>query len=155
MTEQKAAFVDGTLSTGIAAGIFFVTRGGIGGGEFGPYLADSFFVLILAGFLIKEPVSIIKESLIELAGGTLQDDNKRETFEQAVYSSIPETMQVEDIFVSKNGSQYVLLVYVSTSEAAYLKKDILSARDKILEKLSKEHPYLSLDLIPEGKPAIE
>jgi len=73
-TEQKATFVDGTLSMGIGLGIFFLTRGGAGDGAgFIPYLADSFFVLILAALLIKEPLTIIRESVIELAGGTLQD----------------------------------------------------------------------------------
>ncbi|AOY78470.1 hypothetical protein BJL90_19645 [Clostridium formicaceticum] len=155
-TEQKATFVDGTLSLGIAAGIFFLTTGGAGS-KFGfiPYLADSFFVLILVSILIKEPLAIIRESVIELAGGTLQDKEKREAFERAVYLNMPKTFNIEDIFISKNGSKYIVLIYISTDEAVYPRKDIIETKDKITGILSKDHPYLSLDIIPEGKPIQE
>ncbi len=151
-TEQKATFVDGTLSMGIAAGIFFLTTGGAGSeSSFIPYLADSFFVLILASILIKEPLAIIRESVIELAGGTLQDLEKRETFEKAIYANMPKSIKIEDIFMSKNGSKYILLIYISTEEASYPKKDIVDAKKKIYGILSKDHPYLSLDIIIEGE----
>lgn len=150
-TEQKATFVDGTLSLGIGVGVFFLSRGGTGvGSSFVPYLADSFFVLILASILINEPLTIIRESVIELAGGTLQDQEKRQLFETTIYSNMPETLKIEDIFISKNGSQYILLIYISTDETCYLRKDITETKDKITDILAKDHPYLSLEIIPEG-----
>jgi divalent metal cation (Fe/Co/Zn/Cd) transporter len=155
-TEQKATFVDGTLSLGIGLGVFFLSRGGGGfGGGFIPYLADSFFVLILASMLIKEPLTIIRESVIELAGGTLQDKEKREAFETAIHSNMPEKIKVEDIFISKNGSRYIVLIYISTEESYYTRRDIIETKTKISVILSKDHPYLSLDLIPEGNPIQE
>ena len=84
-TEQKASFVDGTLSIGIAAGIFALVHfTGNGATSFIPYLADSFFVLILAALLIKEPLKIIKESVIESAAGSLQNKNTRKQFESTI-----------------------------------------------------------------------
>jgi divalent metal cation (Fe/Co/Zn/Cd) transporter len=155
-TEQKATFVDGTLSLGIGLGVFFLSQGGTGfGGGFIPYLADSFFVLILATMLIKEPLTIIRESVIELAGGTLQDQEKREEFETVINSNMPENLRIEGIFISKNGSQYIVLIYISTDETFYSRKDIIETKDKITGILSKEHPHLSLDMIPEGNPIIE
>ena len=153
-TEQKATFVDGTLSLGIGLGIFFLSQGGTGGG-FIPYLADSFFVLILATMLIKEPLTIIRESVIELAGGTLQNQAKRKEFETAINSNMSENLRIEGIFISKNGSQYIVIIYISTDEAFYSRKDIRETKDKIITILSKEHPHLSLDIIPEGNPIIE
>ncbi len=120
-----------------------------------PYLADSFFVLILAALLIKEPLTIIRESVIELAGGTLQDQRKRKIFETAIYSNMPETLKVEDIFISKNGSKYIVIIYISTDETYYNRKDIIETKDKITRILVKDHPYLSLDMIPEGNPVQE
>ena len=152
-TEQKATFVDGTLSLGIGLGVFFLSQGsGDVGGGFIPYLADSFFVLILASILIKEPLTIIRESVIELAGGTLQDLKKRQEFESVIYSNMPENLKVEGIFISKNGSQYIVLIYISTDESFYTRKDIAETKEKISVILSKEHPHLSLDMIPEGNP---
>jgi divalent metal cation (Fe/Co/Zn/Cd) transporter len=118
-------------------------------------LADSFFVLILAALLIKEPLTIIRESVIELAGGTLQDQEKRKNFETAIYSNMPETLKVEEIFISKNGSQYIVIIYISTDETYYTKKDIIETKNKISGILSKDHPYLSLDMIPESNPVQE
>lgn len=155
-TEQKATFVDGTLSLGIGLGVFFLSQGGVGvDGGFIPYLADSFFVLILATMLIKEPLIIIRESVIELAGGTLQNKKKREEFETVINSNIPEKIKIEGIFISKNGSQYVVLIYISSDEDFYSKKDIIETKVKIKGLLSKNHPHLSLDMIPEGNPIID
>lgn len=154
-TEQKATFVDGTLSLGIAGGIFALTMGGTGGeGSFVPYLADSIFVLILASILIREPVGIIKESIIELAGGTLQNQEKRELFEETVRSSLSGRLTIEDIFISKSGSKYMILVYISAEGDAYVKTDIRNGKRAILNKLAGQHPYLSVDLIPEGEPLL-
>lgn len=152
-TEQKVAFVDGTLSTGVAAGFFFLTIMGPGSESgFIPYLADSIFVLILASILIKEPLAIIRESVVELAGGTLQDQEKREVFERVIDSNMPKGITIEDIFISKNGSKYIIKIYISTDEAGYPIRDIIDIKNKIRLILSKDHPYLSLDMIPEGKP---
>ncbi len=150
-TEQKATFVDGTLSLGIGVGIFFLSQG-TNGPSFIPYLADSFFVLILAFLLIKEPLTIIRESVIELAGGTLQDEKKRTLFEETIYAHMAKSLHVEEIFMSKNGSQYVVLIYITTDKEVYSRHDILKSKDAIMGALKKDHPYLSLDLIPEGSP---
>lgn len=151
--EQKVTFVDGILSLGIGLGVFFLSQGGdsIGGG-FIPYLADSFFVLILATMLIKKPLTIIRESVIELAGGTLQNQAKRKEFETVINSNMPENLNIEGIFISKNGSQYIVLIYISTDEAFYSRKDIRETKEKIECILLKDHPHLSLDMIPEGNP---
>jgi hypothetical protein len=56
---------------------------GNGGNSFISYLSDSFFVLILAALLIKEPLKIIKESFIEVAAGSLYN-NTRNQFESII-----------------------------------------------------------------------
>ncbi|MEN1761406.1 hypothetical protein [Anoxynatronum sibiricum] len=121
------------------------------GGDFIPYLADSIFVLFLTTLLIKEPVAIIKNSLIEMAGGTLQDHHKRSYFEEVVHQNMPTHILVEDVFISKNGSQYIILVYITTYQPSYLKKEIIDTKNQIARILQKDHPHLSLEMIPEGK----
>lgn len=150
-TEQKATFVDGTLSFGIGLGVFFLSGDNSGaGGGFIPYLADSFFVLILAAMLIKEPLSIIRDSVIELAGGTLQDNAKREYFEGVIKDNILKEYTIEDIFISKNGSKYIVIIYISTISDSYFRKDIIAMKEKIYGILSKDYQYLSLEVIPES-----
>ncbi|UNC91254.1 cation transporter [Candidatus Contubernalis alkaliaceticus] len=151
-TEQKSSFVDGTLSLGVVVVALFLTMGGAElGGDFVPYLADSIFVLFLTSMLIMEPVTIIRDSLIEMAGGTLQDQEKRKYFEEVVSSNMPKGLIIEDVFISKNGSQYIILIYISTKEPSYFKKDIIDTKNKITQILQKNHPHLSLEMIPEGK----
>ena len=152
-TEQKATFVDGTLSLGIGLGVFFLSSGDVGdSSSFIPYLADSFFVLILSSMLIKEPLTIIRESVIELAGGMLQDNAKREALEEIIITNMPKTLKIEDILISKNGSKYIILIYISTDQVFYTKKDIINAKATITGMLEADHPHLSVDIIPEGSP---
>lgn len=151
-TEQKSAFVDGTLSMGVVVVALFLSMGGAElGGNFIPYLADSIFVLFLTTLLIKEPVTIIKNSLIEMAGGTLQDHDKRSYFQEVVHQNMPTHILVEDVFISKNGSQYIILIYITTYQPSYLKKEIIDTKNQIARILQKDHPHLSLEMIPEGK----
>lgn len=110
-TEQKSSFVDGTLSLGVVVIAIFLIMGGAKlGGDFVLYLADSIFVLILSSLLISEAVSIIREALIEMAGGTLQDKDKHKLFEDVIHSNMPKDLIIQDIFISKNGSQYSIMV---------------------------------------------
>ena len=148
-TEQKSTLVDGTLSLGIGLGVFFLSSGDASGSiSFIPYLADSFFVLILSSMLIKEPLTIIRESLIELGGGTLQDAAKRKAFEKIIINNMPEALRIENIFISKNGSKYIILIYISTDQEFYTKKDIIDTKATITSMLEADHPHLTVDIIP-------
>jgi len=151
-TEQKSSFVDGTLSLGVVViAIFLIMGGAERGGDFVLYLADSIFVLILSSLLISEAVSIIREAIIEMAGGTLQDKDKRKLFEDVIYSTMPKDLIIQDIFISKNGSHYSIMIYITTNEPGYLRKDIIDTKNEIVRILQKDHPHLSLKMIPEGK----
>ena len=68
---------------------------------------------------------------------------------------MPEALRIEDIFISKNGSKYIIIIYVSTDQAFYTKKDIIDAKATITGILKVDHPHLSVDIIPEGTPIIE
>jgi len=48
-----------------------------------------------------------------------------------------------------------VIIYISTDETYYTKKDIIETKNKISGILSKDHPYLSLDMIPESNPVQE
>jgi divalent metal cation (Fe/Co/Zn/Cd) transporter len=148
-TEQKASFVDGTLSFGIAIGIIFLTRfPDDNGGNFIPYLADSLFVLILSSFLVKEPLTIIKEAIIELAGGTLQNEKTKRSFEKAIEESKVKNIIITDYHLSKNGSKYVILLNVDTKTATINKQDLAEMKKNIELKLKEEYPYLYIEIIP-------
>ncbi len=44
-----------------------------------------------------------------------------------------------------------MIISISTDEACYARNYIIEAKRKIAGILAKDHPYLSLDMNPEGK----
>jgi uncharacterized protein len=150
-TEQKAAFVDGTMSLGIAAGVFFLMQGGgTTGAGFVPYLADSVFVLILTVILIREPLSMIRESVIELAGGKLQSRDCQSYFEEVIHRHTAELWHVEDVFISKNGSRYILMVYISPLDGVFNICAAEQMKTAVLTEVSDRFPHVYLQIIPEA-----
>lgn len=148
-TEQKASFVDGVLSFGIAIGVIMVlTFSGDGTGSFIPYLADSIFVLILASFLIKEPIKIIKESVIELASGTLQNENTKKIFENVIEKHKSKNYKIKNRILSKNGSKYVIILYVESKDETYNIKDLKNIKNNIEKDLKQNYEYIFVDIIP-------
>jgi divalent metal cation (Fe/Co/Zn/Cd) transporter len=147
-TEQKASFVDGVLSFGIAAGVFILVNFSGSGYGFVPYLADSIFVLSLSLFLIKEPIKIIKESVIELASGTLQNENTRKKFENIIVKNKLPHLNLIDKIISKNGSKYMIILYVKSKDGNYKDKDMKKMKNNIEKELRKDYEYVFVDIIP-------
>jgi divalent metal cation (Fe/Co/Zn/Cd) transporter len=148
-TEQKASFVDGVLSFGIAFGvIMLVFFSSNEGSSFVPYLADSIFVLILSSILIKEPIKIIKESVIELASGTLQNENTKKHFENVIENNKPKKLTIKEKILSKNGSKYIIILYIESEDGNYKDKDLKTMKNNIEKELKKDYEYVFVDIIP-------
>lgn len=148
-TEQKGSFVDGTLSFGIAAGVFILVNfTGNQESSFIPYLADSIFVLVLSSFLIKEPLKIIKESVIELASGTLQNKKTRQHFENIIQKNLSNQFKIKDKILSKNGSQYMVILYVESQDGNFEINKIKYIKENIEKELKKDYEYIFIDIIP-------
>ncbi len=150
-TDQKAAFVDGVMSAGIAAGVFFLVRAVESGGPTGwiPYLADAVFTLVLSSMLIKEPVAIIKNSVIELAGGVLQDKEAGRIFEQTIRDAVPNTFRIVHVYLSKTGSRYMAVVYLYPCEPSGVVSvtDLGKIKEHIRSVLAPNYPHVHLELI--------
>ena len=146
--DAKASLTDGTLSVGIAVGVFFLagTATDSAGTAWIPYLADSVITLILAAILIREPLTIIRTSIIELAGGTLQDTHTRQVFRSAVASAVQNKFEVADLYLSKTGSRYMLVAYLKAEGEVPMER-LLEVRRHIEQRLRPEYPHLHLELI--------
>ncbi|CAM3931716.1 DUF418 domain-containing protein [Alkalicoccus chagannorensis] len=149
-TEQKSTLVDGSLSLGIAAGVFFLMQGGGGNAGFVPYLADAIFVLILALLLVREPVSMIRESVIELAGGALQNKGRQAYFEEVIARHKPASWNVEDVFISKNGSRYMLMIYIRHVDGYFAVEEAIGMKRNVLKEAGAHYPHLYLEIIPDS-----
>lgn len=148
-TEEKGSFVDGVLSFGIALGVIvLVNFSGSDGSSFVPYLADSIFVLVLSSMLISEPLKIIKESVIELASGTLQNQKTKKHFEDAIEKNKISKLKIVNKILSKNGSRYMIILYVESANGVYSAKDIKKMKSGIEKELKKDYEYIFVDVVP-------
>lgn len=156
--DAKASLTDGVLSVGIAVGVFFLSRGSTGAGSAAwiPYLADSVITLVLAAVLVREPLAIIRTSVIELAGGKLQDEETGRVFRAAVSQAADGRFEVADLYMSKTGSRYILVVYLRSSGRVEVEA-LESMRRHIEGQLKPAYPHLLLELVlrPEAPAAPE
>ena len=113
--ETQASLVDGFLSLGI--GLVFMTIWLLPANssfDFLKSIGDAIIVLIMCLIFFTLPLKIIKESFIELGGGMLQDTAKKEMAEKTIIQSLPSNLVKKSIYISKLGSSYFILVYVSS-----------------------------------------
>jgi divalent metal cation (Fe/Co/Zn/Cd) transporter len=116
-TDTRASFVDGALSLGIAVGVFFLrSAGSSGGASFVPYLADSIVTLILVVLLVSEPVHIVRDAVVELAGGTVQNREDREAIQAAVAEAVQDPFVLDSSYISKTGSRYLVVSTVTLND---------------------------------------
>lgn len=150
-TDTRAAFVDGTLSLGIAAGVFFLRNTDpAGGAGFVPYLADSIITLILSAMLIGKPVAIVRDAVVELAGGTVQNREDRETIQAAVLEAVHTPFVHESSYISKTGSRYMVVSTVSVEEkhtTTLPVADVERMRRRLIEGLEASYPHLIVEFI--------
>ncbi len=96
--------------------------------------------------LIREPLDIIKTSVIELAGGTLQDPRAAQTFRDAVDQAAAGSFEVADLYMSKTGSLYMLVVYLHAAGPVQA-DSLVPLRQRIETQLIPAYPHLHLELI--------
>ncbi len=154
-TDSKASFVDGMLSLGIAAGVLILRNTDpAGSAGFVPFLADSIITLVLSASLVSKPVEIIRESIIELALGKLQNKEQYDECDAVIQELCTPEFAVDRLYMSKTGSRYlavVLLHPVDGSEQISL--SVLGEKKcEILKRLQPQFPHLMLELLPGSEP---
>lgn len=131
--EYTAAKLDGVIS--LATGLALFAMGYVSlDGDYGfvHYIGDAILVIFLSVFLVKEPFLLIRDSFVELAGGTLQDEEEKEKIEK-ILRSFFESDVLKDSYISKTGSSYFILAYLSgqgiddmgSEKLAQIRKEIL------------------------------
>ena len=139
--EHSAAIIDGFMSfvTGVAlVGISYLEpQGSLG---FLNYIGDSILVILLCLLLGKSPAMLIRDSFIELAGGTLQNQVEKETIEGILIKHLPYKELLVDSYISKTGSSYLVVAYLSAQELEKLGfKKITQIKARINKNLKKQH----------------
>lgn len=150
-TDSKASFVDGMLSLGIAAGVLLLRNTDPSGSAgFVPFLADSIITLVLSASLISKPVEIIRESVIELALGVLQNKENYNECDSVIRDVCAPDFCVDRLYMSKTGSRYLAVVFLSPADGSSTLSldDIRARKHSILDRLRPNFPHLMLELVP-------
>ncbi len=148
--DQKASLIDGVLSA--STGAVLVLIGYVDAGsslDFLLYIGDALLVLILAICMVGQPVSIIKEAFVELAGGKLQDTVKHKSIEDRVNLKLKQlNLSSETLNISKTGSSY--LVIISLSFEKLMGKDseaVMGLKHALMKELSGEFTFVDVELV--------
>jgi predicted Co/Zn/Cd cation transporter (cation efflux family) len=146
--ETQASLVDGFLSLGI--GLVFMIIWLLPANssfDFFKSIGDAIIVLIMCLIFFTLPLKIIKESFIELGGGMLQDTAKKEMAEKTIIQSLPSNLIKKSIYISKLGSSYFILVYVSSDTNIIDLSIIETLRKKIQQALIHIFTNLKFEII--------
>ncbi|MDX2442497.1 MAG: cation transporter [Bacteroidales bacterium] len=146
--ETKASLVDGFLSLGI--GLVFMIIWLLPANssfDFLKSIGDAIIVLIMCLVFFTLPLTIIKESFIELGGGIMQDTATKEMAEKAITESLPPNLIKQSIYISKLGSSYFILVYVSSDTNIIDLSTIETLRKKIQQVLIHAFTNVKLEII--------
>jgi divalent metal cation (Fe/Co/Zn/Cd) transporter len=153
-TDAKASFVDGMFSLGILGGVLALRNvGSDGASSFVPYLADSIITLILSIALVSKPIQIIKEAVIELAIGRLQNKKEYKRLAGTIGDICSPELTVTDIHMSKTGSRYLAFVSVVPSNDSKIVsiETLEEKRTETVRHLQNDYPHFMMELIPRNK----
>jgi predicted Co/Zn/Cd cation transporter (cation efflux family) len=149
-TDSKASFVDGVLSLGIAAGVLLLRNTSTtGAAGFVPFLADSIITLILSASLIGKPLEIVRDAVIELALGTLQNKEEAQDIETTIRTVCESAFVVDRIYLSKTGSRYLAITMVRPDKSDSLSMAaIKKCKEDIASRFNDKYPHLMVHLLP-------
>jgi len=132
--ESKSTLLDGFMSLGIGL-VFMIIwlLPATSAFDFLKSIGDAIIVLIMCLLFFTMPLKIIRDSFIELGGGVLQDSATKKITEKAIIEALPSNFSKQSIYISKLGSSYFILIYL-TSDTNTID---LSAIDRLREKIQK------------------
>lgn len=147
--EYSGAKVDGFMSfaTGMALyGIGYVNIDGTFG--FLHYIGDALLVILLVFLLGKTPFILVRDSFIELAGGTLQNKTEKENIESILDHHLNHTGLLKDSYISKTGSSYLVVAYInakSLKDVGYEKLDTI--KEQVIRKLNESYQNTMFEIV--------
>jgi divalent metal cation (Fe/Co/Zn/Cd) transporter len=149
-TDSKASFVDGVLSLGIAVGVLLLRNTSTtGAAGFVPFLADSIITLILSASLIGKPLEIIREAVIELALGTLQNKEESEEIEATIRGVCEPAFIVDQVYLSKTGSRYLAVAMVHPSNSDSLSMtETKRCKEELASRFKDKYSHMMIHLLP-------
>ena len=146
--EYIGVKLDGLMSLAIGVALVSIRYVSIEG-YFGflHYIGDALLVIALVFLFGKEPFKLVRNAFIELAGGTLQDTKQKEHIESIIGKHLTEDELLVDSYISKTGSCYLVVAYISITKLHTLEaKAIKAVKQAIEAELNQHYPHSLLEL---------
>jgi len=149
LAEYIAAILDGFMSAGIGIALVGITVLPPGSSlGFLNYIGDAILVIILCLLLGKEPFILVKNSFIELVGGTLQNAEEKEKIEQLLQTNFSVNNLLLKSHISKTGSSYLIIAYLNSHQLDDLGyQKITDMKNKITEQLNNRYPDSLFEMV--------
>ncbi len=147
--EYSAAIVDGFMSAGIGVALVSIKYIDLAGAfGFLHYIGDSLLVLLLCVLLGKGPLLLIRDSFIEIAGGTLQNRKNKLKIEEILQRFLARVDGQHKNYISKTGSSYLVVAYLNTrAVTAAGSEEIETLRQQIHTELHKLFPNVLFEIV--------
>ncbi len=138
-------FTDAYLSAGVGVALILMAFVKTGTPlAFLLQIGDAVIVVLMCLLLGYQPLKLIKEAFVEMAGGKISDQTTQTDIETIIKNHIPEKM-VQGIFVSKTGSSFLAVAEV---EVQFIKQqDAVSVRQRIEKELKEKYGYVFFEII--------
>ncbi|MEZ9336739.1 cation transporter [Vibrio splendidus] len=148
--DQKSSFIDGILSA--STGVILVVIGFIEPtSTFSPllYIGDSILVITLALMMITQPINIIKEAFVELAGGKLQDTESYQDIKSKVESKFDaQTHHITSLHISKTGSNYLVVIGLDLTKLnPNNQSTLINKKTQLHQELVSSYPFIDIEMI--------
>ncbi len=115
--EYSAVIIDGFMSAAIGIALVSISyinpEGAIG---FLSYIGDSILVILLVALLGKEPFILVRDSFIEIAGGTLQNRIEKNKIKEILENYLSPQGLLKNSYISKTGSSYLVVVFINAKD---------------------------------------
>ncbi|MDO6497487.1 cation transporter [Photobacterium sanguinicancri] len=149
-TDKASSLVDGFMSAGTGAALVLIGYiNPASSFDFLLYIGDAIMVLFLAIIMAKQPINIVREAFIELAGGRLQNIDAYEDIESIITQQLTqqETM-ARNVFISKTGSSYLVVLSFTTEEIDRKGITIFAhIKQSLTTQLTEKYPHIDVELV--------
>ena len=148
--DQKASLIDGVLSA--STGAVLVVIGYIEQGsswDFLLYIGDALLVVVLAISMLGQPIRIIREAFVELAGGKVQDDKKHQAIAQKVNQALTDIgLKAESLNISKTGSSYLVIVGLSLDALSNEQsRQVMVVKSSLQGSLASDLTFVDVEMV--------
>ena len=109
-------------------------------------IGDAIIVVLFCLLVMYQPIKLIKDSFIEVSGGALNDAAMTDRIGSIVSAHIDDP-DITDLFVSKTGSAYLVIAFMSAGFFGAKKpRELVRLKREVQHELETELGYVAFEL---------